>query len=133
MWINPDSYDYVSGTNEWIGYVYDPLQPTGPYEYGQNRRTRMAFAMDGGWVHVKQYHKMNTVITDGKSWSANGIHRMYWNGNLVYEKTDQVYRKYAAGRITHWAVDLLYGGATSDWAPTSDTDIQIDNIVITSP
>ncbi len=139
MWITPAAGYSAEGPRlpvEWIGYMYDPLQPTSAF--GQNRRTGVGWEGTSGvpvgtWANLKQYYKMNTVTTDGVTWSANGIHRMYLDGVLVYEKTNQVFRKYTAGRITHLAYDVYYGGGAVDWAPTGDVNTQIDNLLITTP
>jgi hypothetical protein len=135
MWLAPTAGGNRSPA-EWIGYVYDPLQAGG--SYGQNRHTSVGFGgaggiPDGTWVNVKQYHRMNDVSVDGSSWSANGIHRMWFDGVLVYEKLNQVYREYTAGRVTHIDYSVYYGGGTVDWAPTSNSDLQFDNMLITSP
>jgi hypothetical protein len=139
MWITPAAgfgSESPRTPVEWISYLYDPLMPGG--SFGQNRRTGVGWAGVGGvpvgtWVNLKQYYKMNTVTTDGSSWAADGIHRMYWNGALVYEKTNQVFREYTAGRITHLAYDVYFGGGTASWAPTGDVNTQIDNLRITAP
>ena len=139
MWISPlagfGSQNPRSPV-EWIGYVYDPLQAAGAS--GQNRRTGVGWAGTGGvaigdWVNVRQHYKMNDVQTDGVTWSANGIHEMYWNDVLVYRKTNQVFRKYTAGRITHMDYSVFFGGGTVDWAPSGNCDIQFDNLLITAP
>jgi hypothetical protein len=132
MWLVPNAGGSRTPV-EWIGYLYDPLQAAG--SFGQNRHTLVGWEGTGGvavgdWVTVKQYYKMNTVTVDGTNWSADGIHRMYWNGVMVYEKTNQVFRKWAAGNITHLAYDVYYGGGDATWAPSGDTNIQIDNLLI---
>lgn len=128
MWITPDSYPGSSSSpNEWIGYMYDPTQSAG--NYGQNRHTHQSFVADQ-WHTITQYYKMNTIATEGSSGNPNGIHRMWFDGNLVFENTTQVYRIYQNANITHIQWSLFYGGNTSDWATTIDTQIQIDNLYV---
>ncbi|MBL8121550.1 hypothetical protein JNM87_02265 [Candidatus Saccharibacteria bacterium] len=131
MWITPGSYPGSSNSpNEWVGYIYDPTQTAG--NYGQNRQTDTSFTA-GQWHTVTQYYKMNTINAEGSSGNSDGIHRMWLDGNLVYENTAQVFRIYEAANITHLMWHMFYGGATSDWAPAVDTDIDIDNLLITTP
>jgi hypothetical protein len=133
MWITPAAGFSGEGPlspNEWIGYIYDPTQGSG---FGLNRRTRKTFIRDQ-WHHIKQYYKMNTVTVEGSTTpTANGIHRMYFDGALCWEKTNQIFRYYTTAKITHMVWDNFYGGGTVDWAPTADTDIQFDNLLITTP
>lgn len=112
----------------WVGYIYDPTQPAG--SVGQDRTTNQLFTW-GTWVHVKTYYKMNTVTTEGSSSPpADGIHRMWWNGTLVYENLAQVYRYYAAARITHLVWDNFLGGNDPSWNAPSDVHVQFDNLLV---
>ncbi|MFZ1812572.1 MAG: polysaccharide lyase [Candidatus Saccharimonadales bacterium] len=130
MWITKGSYPSVAGTNEFISYIYDPTQAPG--NYGQNRRTGKAFVADQ-WHTVTQYYKMNTIATEGVSGNTNGVHRVWFDGQLVYENTAQVFRIYEAAKITHLLWHMFYGGGDYNWAPSYDSDIDIDNLRITTP
>jgi hypothetical protein len=114
----------------WVGYVYDPTQPAN--QYGQDRTTGQLFTW-GTWVHVKQAYKMNTVTTEGSTTPpADGVHRMWFNGALVYENTAQVFRYYTPGNITGLVWDNFCGGNDSTFAVPNAFDIQFDNLVITT-
>jgi hypothetical protein len=117
---------------KFVGYVYDPTQTgeTGS-TYGQDRDTKKLLNR-GQWHHIKIYYKMNTIATESSAGNPDGIHRIYLDGALVYENLAQVYRLYKAANITHIVWDNFYGGATDIWGPTSDTDQQFDNLVITT-
>lgn len=133
MWITPSAgfgSENPKSPVEWIGYIYDPTQGAG--SFGQNRRTGKSFII-GQWHRIKQSYKMNTIATEGSTPNADGVHRMWFDGELVFQKTNQVYRYFEAGRITHLVWDMFYGGNTASWAPAADTDIQVDNLLITSP
>lgn len=131
MWITPGSYPGSSSSpNEWVGYIYDPTQTAG--NYGQNRQTNVSFSA-GQWHTVTQYYRMNTINVEGLSGNSDGIHRMWLDGNLVYENTTQVFRLYQAANITHLMWHMFYGGATFDWAPAVDADVDIDNLLVTTP
>jgi len=114
----------------WVGYMYDPTQPAN--QYGQDRATGQLFTW-GTWVHVKQAYKMNTVTTEGSTNPpADGVHRMWFNGNLVYENTSQVFRYYKAANITGIVWDNFCGGNDVSFAVPNDFNIQFDNLVITT-
>lgn len=131
MWITPGSYPGSSSVpNEWVGYMYDPTQLPG--NYGQNHQTNVSFVADQ-WHTVRQYYKMNTVNVEGVSGNADGIHLMWLDDVLVYSNYTQVYRIYEEARITHLMWSMFYGGSTVDWAPAIDTDIDIDNLLISTP
>lgn len=132
MWITPEAgfpAENPLAPVEWCGYIYDPMQP--PNVSGQNRRTRKIFAEDT-WYHLKQYYKMNTIVTEGVTANTNGIHRMWLDGVQCFEKTNQVFRLYAAANVTHMMWDNFYGGNTADWYPTPGvtTTIDFDQLII---
>lgn len=111
-------------------YVYDPTQPAGAI--GQDRETNKTMVASR-WYHMAQYHRMNTVVTDGNTNPpADGIHRAWLDGNLWWDKPDQTYRYYAAGAITHICHDIFYGGADNGWGPLQPTQLQLANLKITA-
>lgn len=117
-------------SSAWVGYVYDPQQPAD--QYGQDRATTKLFTWNT-WFHIKQAYKMNTVTSEGSATPpANGVHRMWHNGVLCYENLAQVYRRYAAARITHLVWDNFCGGNDVTFAAPADFEIQFDNLLITT-
>lgn len=132
MWLK-DSFggNPVSGI-EWLGYFYWPTQ-TFPNSYGANLHTNVSLGTQGGvsdgaWHHGKNYYKMNDTnvsntavdpltLVQGTDYQANGIWRIYVDGagSPQHESTNNVFRLYQSGKITHMQFSCFYGG-DSTWA-----------------
>lgn len=131
MWITPAagfSSENPQSPVELIGYTYDPTQGTG---FGKNRRTGVVITPNV-WHRVAVQVVMNTVTVDGTG-DANGIHRIWWNGALVFEKLNQIWRVHADVHANKYAWSTFYGGGTVDWAPATQQTIDFDNLLITTP
>lgn len=111
-----------------VGYLYLPLQTADTT--GLDVETGK-FLVANQWHKLKQYYKMNTVTSEGTG-VANGVHRIWLDGVLCYESTTTVFRVYQEAMITHMQWSNFYGGADAAWGPTSDTNQQFDNLVITT-
>lgn len=130
MWLSDQYGGDVAGGHEIIGYVYDPTQPSN--NYGQNRHTGVEMLADT-WFKGRQRIVMNTIASEGSSGNADGIHQIWINDSLVYSVTNQVWRIYAASPVTHLLWHEFYGGATNAWYPAADAEIEVDDLLITTP
>lgn len=128
MWITPASYGSVTGKNEWVGYMYDYAKGEA---CGDNVRTGEAFTR-GTWHTVKQYYKLNTFSTSGSP-RADGIHRMWIDGQLVVDDTRAEYRDDPDLHINRIFWHIFRGGHTADWASPRTGTIDIDNLLVTTP
>lgn len=73
---------------------------------------------------IEQYVKINDAN------QANGIVTIHVNGFKVLEKTDMVFSENGHYSINQLFIDIWHGGSTSDWAPSVDSTLVIDNIVL---
>jgi hypothetical protein len=115
-----------------VGYFYSPLLPANAIG---NDLSTGAFLWSNRWHHLKQYHKMNTVTTEGSTNPpADGIHRIWLDGVLVYESTSTVYRLYSDANINRLCWDNFYGGNDASdgkpWGPRVDATQQFDNLYV---
>jgi len=75
---------------------------------------------------VEQYVKINDAN------QANGIVTIHINGFKVLEKSDMVFSENGQYSINQLFIDIWHGGRTSDWAPSVDSTLVIDNIVLSN-
>jgi hypothetical protein len=122
MWDTPSSYSGHMSPNEGLAYMYHPTQTD---NYGDNVWWKKGFSADS-WHHVRAHYKMNTV---GQS---NGVLQVWLDGVQVLDLTNYVFRTRSDVHISHLYWHMFYGGATSKWAPSKDTDIETDNLKITA-
>lgn len=123
MWITPGSYpNSSSAPNEWIGYMYNPTKAN---SCGDNVQSDTSFVA-GQWHRIKQYYKMNTPG------SNDGVHRMWIDNQLVFERTNFVYRSAADVNVSHiyWAIFRGGGSTDTNWQSNQVDTIDIDNITI---
>jgi hypothetical protein len=123
--------DNPSAPGKLVGYVYDPTQ-IGAGTVGQDRETGVELVW-GRWYRVKQSYRMNNVITEGVAGRPNGVHRIWVDDVLVFEKTDQIFRVYEQAKVTHYLHDVFLGGNDPAWNAPADLDVHIDNLLITNP
>lgn len=126
MWITPGSYPGSSSSpNEWIGYMYNPPRKS---ECGDNIQTDRSFVA-GRWHTIKQYYKLNTPG------SANGIHRMWFDGTQVVNTNNVVFRTASDVHVSHifWAIFRGGGATDTRWQSDRVGYIDVDNLLITTP
>ena len=75
---------------------------------------------------VEQYVKMNDAN------QANGIVAIHVNGFKVLEKTDMVFSENGQYSINQLFIDIWHGGSTNDWAPSVDSILVIDNVLLSN-
>jgi len=73
---------------------------------------------------VEQYVKINDANQE------NGIVTIHVNGFKVLEKIDMVFSENGQYSINQLFIDIWHGGSTSDWAPSVDSTVVIDNIAL---
>ena len=99
-------------------YAYEVK--TGEYDYGQTLHFDRHIPA-GQWVCVEQYIKLNTPG------QKDGVARAWINGELVFEKTDYLWRNTDKIKIYSYWIDYYRGGKQ----PAShDHHIYLDNLVI---
>jgi hypothetical protein len=73
---------------------------------------------------IEQYVKINDANQE------NGIVTIHVNGFKVLEKTDMVLSENGMYGINQLFIDIWHGGNDSDWAPSVNSTVVIDNIVL---
>lgn len=105
-------------------YAYIPGHPTGR---GLSL-ARGAFQITRGKdVQVSQEVVLNQVG------SADGIIRLWIDGNLVIELTDVIIREHGSVRVDGVAVESFFGGKSASWAAPHATWLQLANMTVASP
>jgi hypothetical protein len=125
MWLGAKMWQLVrtaDRSNVVVTYLYHPGQDR---EWGDNVSWDSSFT-PGVWHRVRQCHVMNTV---GK---ADGVLRTWFDGTLVMQRYDVVYRTDPAVHITHFDWSVFRGGSTADWASPTAGYVDIDNLKITA-
>jgi hypothetical protein len=128
MWITPSSYPSVTGTNEFVGYMYDYSKASA---CGDNLPTGKALTA-GTWHTAKQYYKLNSIRADGTP-NADGVVKMWLDGNLVRDTENFLYRNNTGLHINYLYWEIFRGGGDSTWASPTQGTIDFDNLVISSP
>ncbi|MGI3781253.1 MAG: polysaccharide lyase [Janthinobacterium lividum] len=125
MWLGSKMWKLVRDadrSNMVVTYLYHPGQVR---RYGDNVSWGSSFK-EGVWHHVKQCNVMNTV---GR---ADGVLQTWFDGQLVMEQTDVVYRTDPNVHITHFDWSIFRGGDNADWASATDGYVDMDNLKITA-
>ncbi len=99
---------------------YSYAVKTGQYNYGQTLRYDKPIPYDT-WTCVEQYIKLNTP---GKN---DGVARAWINGELVFEKTDYLWRTTNKLKIYSYWVDYYRGGKQPAY---HNHHVYLDNLVI---
>ena len=131
MWLTNRFYPGSVGTraNRGLAYLYGKDQTS---QYGDNyfwdtATSSTASFVENAWHDVELYVKLNTVGNN------NGIVRSTFDGVQVQEKTDWTARTRTDVKIKGMYWDIFFGGATPDWGPTIDENIQINDLLVTTP
>jgi len=125
MWLGAKMWQFVrdSGrSNGLVTYLYHPGQEGA---YGDNVSWGSSFT-PGVWHRVRQCHVMNTV---GR---ADGVLRTWFDGVLVMQRYDVVYRTDPAVHISHLDWSVFRGGDTAVWASATTGYVDIDNLKVTA-
>ncbi|MGI3784095.1 MAG: polysaccharide lyase [Janthinobacterium lividum] len=125
MWLGAKMWKFVRDadrTNMVVTYLYHPGQVR---EFGDNVSWGSSFT-PGVWHHVRQCHVMNTVG------EADGVLRTWFDGRLVMQETDVVYRTDPKVHITHFDWSVFRGGSSSTWAGAKNAYVDLDNLQITA-
>jgi len=75
---------------------------------------------------VEQYVKINDANQE------NGIVTIHVNGFKVLAKNDLVFSENGQYSINQLFIDIWHGGSTNDWAPSVDSTLVIDNVVLSN-
>jgi hypothetical protein len=75
---------------------------------------------------VEQYVKINDANQE------NGIVTIHVNGFKVLEKTDMIFSQNGQYSINQLFIDIWHGGSSNDWAPSVNSTVVIDNVVISN-
>lgn len=111
-------YAYLPGGGTWGTNIY--LDYSG-------KRSRL---QKGKWHCVEQYIKLNTVTCS--TGNADGKCYTWLDGKLCQKSEDLVYRSVIndAGKEFGIYASTFFGGGDVAWAPSNDTYIKIDNMVL---
>jgi hypothetical protein len=108
--------------SEWVGYFYG----MGQAHPGENFWT--SCVPEAGNTYTKRIeYKMNDIGV------SNGEWRMYWDGDLVFERTDLLYRTSALVGINVHLQHYFRGGNDVSWVGAVTNDIIFDNFKIEVP
>ena len=124
MWLGAKMWKVVRDndrSNMVVTYLYHPGQVR---KWGDNVAWGSTFKANT-WHHVKQCHQMNTV---GR---ANGILQTWFDGQLVMQANNVVYRTDPKVHITHFDWSVFRGGDSSAWAGTTTSYVDLDNLKVT--
>ncbi|HEY0238638.1 MAG TPA: hypothetical protein VGC37_08335 [Friedmanniella sp.] len=125
MWLGSKMWKFVRDadrSNMVVTYLYHPGQDR---QWGDNVSWGASFT-PGVWHHVKQCNAMNTV---GK---ADGVLQTWFDGKLVVDQDDVVYRTDAKVHITHFDWSVFRGGDSSAWSAAKTGYVDMDNLTITA-
>lgn len=125
MWLGSKMWKFVRDadrTNMLVTYLYHPGQDR---EYGDNLSWGSSFT-PGVYHHVRQCHVMNTI---GK---ADGVLQTWFDGKLVMQADDVVYRTDRRVHITHFDWSVFRGGNSTTWAGAQNAYVDLDNLKITA-
>jgi hypothetical protein len=103
-------------------YLYYQDQPG---IYGQHIPMDVSFNfVPNGQYRITQYLQMNT------SGQANGIFRLWIDGQQVLNRSDIRFMSYPSPVIDRVSFDSFFGGGDSSFAPSRNTHADFDNIRI---
>lgn len=92
-------------------------------EWGESVPLNVNF-QTGKWYRITQRIKLNS------NRDANGLLQVWIDGSLVLDRSDIVFRYDGLGLIDSFYFSTFHGGSSSDWAPSVDSYISFDNIVV---
>ena len=125
MWLGAKTWKSVRDarrSNLVVTYLYHPGQRHG---YGDNVYWGSSFRPNA-WHQVRQCHVMNTV---GK---ADGVLQTWFDGRMILDSRDVVYRTDPRVHITHFDWSVFRGGDSALWAGTHTSYVDLDNLKITA-
>ena len=125
MWLGSKMWKFVRDakkSNMVVTYFYHPGQER---KYGDNVSWGTSFG-NGRWHTVKQCHVMNTV---GK---ADGVLQTWFDGRLLVDDHEVVYRTDPNVHITHFDWSIFRGGDSATWAGKKTGYVDMDNLTITA-
>ena len=80
----------------------------------------------GKWYRITQRIKLNS------NRDANGILQVWVDGVMVVNRNNFVFRYDGLGLIDSFYFSTFHGGSTSDWAPSVDSYISFDKIIVST-
>lgn len=117
-----------------IGYFYHEDNPNLLPGGNNNCGEEVTYKHNGGTFYFKKgkryyvetYCKMNT------SGNHDGIVRIYVNGHMVVERTNMRFSKSLGYKLNHIMFYIWHGGSTSRWAPSVDSEMFFDNVILST-
>jgi hypothetical protein len=125
MWLGAKMWGFVrsaDASNMVVTYLYHPDQDR---EWGDNVSWGKSFE-PGVWHTVRQCNVMNTV---GK---ADGALQTWFDGKLVMQQYDVVYRTDPNVHITHFDWSIFRGGDSTAWTSSKTGYVDMDNLKVTA-
>lgn len=125
MWLGAKTWRRVRdahASNLVVTYLYHPGQKG---RYGDNLYWGPSFRPNV-WHHVRQCHVMNTP---GR---ADGVLQTWFDGRMLMDSRDVVYRTDPRVHITHFDWSIFRGGDSALWAGRHTSYVDMDNLRITA-
>jgi hypothetical protein len=127
MWLGARTWKPVreaKAPNLAVTYLYHPGQRK---NYGDNVYWKTSSFRANVWHTIRQCHVMNTV---GR---ADGVLQTWFDGRLVLDQRDVVYRTDPKVHITHFDWSIFRGGdGSAQWAGSHTSYVDMDNLTITA-
>jgi hypothetical protein len=127
MWLGARTWRPVrqaKASNLAVTYLYHPGQRR---NYGDNVYWKPTAFRQNVWHTVRQCHVMNTI---GR---ADGVLRTWFDGHLVLDRRDVVYRTDPKVHITHFDWSIFRGGdGSAQWAGDRTSYVDMDNLTVTA-
>lgn len=109
-----------------VSYVYHVDQKT---EYGDDFQW---IGQSQKPVHLKRgvWHKIKMEVSMNGAGKSNGTIRGFFNGSLVFEKNDFLFRTVERIKVDRLCFNTFFGGGDQSWAPSKDEKLFIRNLKI---
>jgi PKD repeat protein len=121
MWLGAAPHGEANREGTGVSYLYGPQMRS---YYGEQLPWDRVYE-PGEWHKVKHCQHMNSVG------SADGVERAYFDGRLVDQDTQYVFRTREDVHINYLAWSIFRGGNDLAWASREPGYIDIDNVLVT--
>lgn len=118
---------YLESYHYWLGqyrrYAPNGANGTKDNSFRFGDRTYLVPATDNEWYHIG----MQATLNEG---AGRGRLQISVNGVMRYNRQHTYLTSNASWRMNTYLQALFYGGADSTWAPSRDSALLLDNVVV---